>query len=198
MIASADLRATLERSSDHRPLRAYLQQLVGQPFLLLRFSYGDELTFHLGRPREYRSSKLAHLTKGEYIIGARTSSWFLKAGLTSTVIIGTARPIAVASKDLTPLTPEHVETTDLLRAGSRVICAEVIKVGTRARSAYGFGLLLLLEEGASLWIRPSPSLKRRTRPPEIADWEIFTPYDRYLSVGPGLHWSYMPSRSTQD
>jgi len=64
MISFVDLRATRERSADYLELRAYLQQLVGQPFLFLRFSYGDELTLHVGQPTQYRSSRLTHLARG--------------------------------------------------------------------------------------------------------------------------------------
>ena len=198
MIASVDLRATREQSSNHLELRAYLQQLVGQPFLLIRFSYGDELTLHFGQPRQYRSSKLAHLTKGSYIIGARASSWFLRTDSPPTVVIGTARPASFASKHLRPLTYEQVEESVLLRAGARVVGVDAIMLGTGRRSAYGFGLSALLEDGASLLVLPPPIVKRNSRSGHVADWEIFTPYERYFSVGPGLRWSYLTSRASKE
>jgi hypothetical protein len=198
LIAVVDFRAARRRSSDHCELRAYLQQLVGQPFLLIRFSYGDEFTLHLGQPREYRSSKLSHLTKGSYVIGARASSWFLKAHRPPSVIIGTAQPMSKAAKHLKPLKPELLEASKLLRLGARIVCVDAITLGTGRRSAYGFGLSVLFEDETSLLILPSPTPRQRQRSSQIADWEVFTPYDRYCRVGPGLHWSYLPSRASND
>ena len=73
MLATVDLRGVQTRSADSELLQAYLQQMVGQPFLHFRFSYGDELNLHLGQPRPYSSPKLAHLVKGSYVLGARAS-----------------------------------------------------------------------------------------------------------------------------
>jgi hypothetical protein len=197
MIASVDLRATRPQSSDHLGLRAYLQQLVGQPFLSFRFSYGDELTLHFGEPRKYTTPTLTHLTKGSYIIGARASSWFLTTRSPPTVIIGTAQPVSSRTNHIRPLTKEQVETSELVESGTRIVAVDAVTLGTAKRSAYGFGLSLLLADGSSILLLPPPMLKRILRSQQIADWEIFTPYDRYLSVGPGLRWCYLASRTAK-
>jgi len=194
MISFVDLRATRERSSDYLELRAYLQQLVGQPFRFLRFSYGDELTLHVGQPTQYRSSRLAHLSRGSYVIGARASYWFLRTHVPPAIIVGDSRPLSYASKHRKPLTPEQVEKSELLRPGARIAGVDAITLGTGTRSAYGFGLSLSLEDSASLLVLPAPRLGRNRRQQLVADWEVFTPYERYLSVGPGLRWSYLSSR----
>lgn len=197
MIALLDFRATLECSSDHTRLRTCLQQLLGQPFLLMRLSYGDEVTLHFGQPGRYRSSKLAHLTKGSYVIGARASSWFLKTDEPPTVLMGTARPMSIAAKNFKRLTPEQVETSNALRVGARIVCTEAIQLETK-ESTYGFGFSAALEDGASLLIVPPRAPKKRARGNDVADWEVFTPHDRYLTVGPGLRWSYLPSRAADE
>jgi hypothetical protein len=138
------------------------------------------------------------LTKGSYIVGARASSWFLRIHSPPTVVIGTARPMSFASKHLRPLTHDQVEGSELLRPGARVVCVDAIMLGTGRGSAYGFGLSALLEDGASLLILPSPILKRNPRSDHVADWEVFTPYERYFSVGPGLRWSYLTSRASNE
>lgn len=195
MISSVDLRGTRERSSNADELRAYLQQLVGQPFLWIRFSYGDELTLHFGQPRQYRSSRLARLTKGSYIIGARASSWFLRTNVPPTVIVGTSRPTSFTAKNLKPLTPEQTERSEFLTPGSRILAVDAINLGTGTGPAYGFGLSVLLEDSASLMVLPPATTKRNHGRQRVADWEVFTPYERYLAVGPRLCWSYLSSRT---
>ena len=197
MIARVDLHATVESASGHDRLRMYLQQLVGQPFLLLRFSYGDELTVHLGEPRQYRSPKMSDSKKGSYIVAARASSWFLKTGSPPRVMAGLSRPIPFRSKDLVHLTPVQAEKSESLKIGARVLCAEVFAFSEGRDTADAFGLAVLLEEGASLLILPSATSRRGTQLADVADWEVFTPHERYLRVGPGLRWSYLPSRTSR-
>lgn len=194
MISMVNLNTTRERSSDALELRAYLQQLVGQPLLFIRFSYGDELTLHFGQPLKYKSSKLANLSRGSYIIGARASFWLLRTHVPAAVVIGTSSASRLWSKHKS-LTPEDVEESDFLRPGTRIVTADPFALTTGTRSPYGFGLSLLLEHGASLLVIPSRPSRRNHRRHRVADWEVFTPYDRYLAAGPGLFWSYRLSRT---
>jgi hypothetical protein len=199
VIASIDLRKTRRRSSDHVALRGYLQQLVGQPFLFVRFSYGDEIVLHFGQARPYPSPKLRHLTKGSYLIAARASSWFLTTQARPTVVVGSAEPVSLESKQLKLLTPEQLEKSKLLTAGARILVADAIQLRSGRRPAYGFGFSAVLEDGSSFLIRPplGPAAGSKTggRSREVADWEVFTPHERYLRVGPGVQWSYLASRS---
>ncbi len=198
MISRIDLRATLQRSSDRAELQTYLQQLVGQPFLFLQFSYGDELTLHFGRlgqSSSTSSSSLARLSKGSYIIGARASSWFVTAQMSPYLLVARSQPASRAQKHFTQVTPEQLEASEFLRPGKRIVAVNTSTLGTRTRSAYAFGLSVLLEDDAALSILPSATSKRHHRKHEVADWEIFTPYERYFAVGPGARWSYLPSRT---
>jgi hypothetical protein len=198
MISGINLLATRERSSDRLELRAYLQQLVGQPLLFLRFSYGDELTLHFGHPTHYASSKLAHMTKGSYVIGARASFWYLRTHMPPAIIAGESRPVSQAPRYRKQLTPEQVERADILKKDVRIVGVDAIILGTVTRSAYGFGLSLLLEDDASLLILPARRRGQNSRQRPVSDWEVFTPYGRYLSVGPGLRWSYLSSRTAAE
>ena len=52
-------------------------------------------------------------------------------------------------------------------------------------------------DGSVLTIVPTPEevappSEGRELPP-IPDWELFTPYNRFLRVGPGQTWAYLPS-----
>lgn len=196
MIASFDLRAVRKASSSHAALRACLQQLVGQPFLLLRFAYADEFTLHFGPARKYRSPKLAHLERGSYIIAARASSWFLNTRSPPAVIFGSEQALTLPARDRAELTPETLERSGRLRRGARITAIDAIRLGTR-RLAYGFGLSLLLDDGSSLVIEPPPPNRASRTIRGIADWEVFTPHERYLRIGPGLQWSYLESRSPE-
>jgi hypothetical protein len=119
----------------------------------------------------------------------------LKTQSPPTVVLGTSRSASSWSKHLKPLIPEQVETAQLLRPGARVSAVYAVPVETGRLSAYGFGLSALLEDEASVVILPSRAPRQRPRRDQIADWEVFTPYERYLKVGPGLRWSYLPSRT---
>jgi hypothetical protein len=201
VIASIDLRKTRRQSSDHAALRGYLQQLVGQPFLFVRFSYGDEIVLHFGEAKPYPSPKLAHLTKGSYLVAARASSWFLTTQAPPTVIVGSEEPVSLASKQLKPLTPQRLEKSKQFTAGARILAADPIQVRNGRRPAYAFGFSAVLDDGSSFLIRPPFATVGRTkvrdRSPEIADWEVFTPHGHYLRVGPGVRWSYLPSKSVR-
>ncbi len=193
MLETVDLRGVRTKSKEAEGLRAYLQQLVGEPFLLFRFSYGDELFFHFGLPRGYASGKLKHLTQGSYVVGARASKWFLKA-VSPPVVAFTSEPGSVpAPPERKPITRREIESALFFQRGARVVSANPILWDARPGASLAFGLSLTLSDGSSLLIGPSSS-EQPSSEDDVADWEVFTPYDRYLRVGPRMQWSYLPSR----
>lgn len=194
MITFVDLRATRERSADHAELRAYLQQLVGQPFLFISFSYGDELTLHFGQTQSYDSPKLSHLRRGSYVIAARASSWFLSSQTSPSLVIGTEEPLSFSSQEAQPLAPQDLEAREVIKAGVRIVAVDAIRLKTSAKASYAFGLSMSLQDGTSAFVLPLPDSDNDVVS-GVADWEIFTPYDRFLTVGPELRWSYLDSTS---
>jgi hypothetical protein len=198
MIGVIDLHNIRSKSGDLFGLRAYLQQLVGQPFLHFRFSYGDELSLHLGQPRQYASPKLKHLVQGSYVIATRASQWLLRSNSPPRVLVGSEDNGKPLPDDLKPITKQDVETSDLVQRGARIVFAEAVMMGPPQTSVFGFGLSVLLSDGSSLLIVPEAVEQPQSQDEELADWEVFTPHDRYLRVGPGAHWSYLPSRNTAD
>lgn len=186
MLEMIDLRGERTKSSDPIQLQAYLQQLVGEPFLLLRFSYGDELALHFGKAREYDSPRMKHRVKGSHILGMRASKWLLKSSSPPVLVIGSAENGATPGS-LT-LTKEQLEAADFIRPGS-IVVAVAVRPMTNSIAA-GFGLSLLLSDGSAFLVTPEAIQS------DPADWELFTPYERFLKVGPGLEWSYLSTRKT--
>ena len=194
MLGTLDLRGVQQDSHDVGALRGYLQQLVGEPFLQTRFSYGDELTLHFGKPRTSRSKKLAHVSEGSYIVAARASSWYFKTATGPTVTMATNTSAVSIPNGFIALTAEQIEGSELAQPGARIIAADASVVLCETAQA-GFACALLLSDGSSLLIAPDPELAASAEQ-DVADWEIFTPHERYLRVGPGPNWSYLPSTST--
>jgi len=193
MLQSVDLLAVQRKSSDQSVLRAYLQQLVGQPFLHFRFSYGDELSLHFGSPRSYSSRRLKHLTKGSYIVAARASNWFLGATDPPATIMGTSDNSTSLPGGAQPVSKAQLETSSFVKQGARILAADPILYASASHSHTGFALVLLLSDGSTFFI--CPSLDDPVQEDDVvSDWEVFTPHERCIEVGPGLQWSYVDTR----
>ncbi len=197
MVATVDLRSTCEPASDDLSgLWTYLQQLVGQPFLFFRQSYGDELTLHLGTPREPMSPKLRRRNRGSYVLTLRGSIWSLLSG-THSELTFTDPCLKPETTHARQVDLAELEKTLPIEPGTPIELARPF----RSEATGGFGLLLVFADQSRLMIRPSPissSDSNAVELPEIADWELFTPYGRYLRVGPGPTWSYLPSGSEEE
>jgi hypothetical protein len=193
MVGTVDLRSAHGPTLDEAPwLGAYLQQIVGQPFLFFREPYGGELTMHLGTPVIVQppSPKLKPKTRGTYVLTFRGSAWSLvsgpKASLTMTWPFPS--PEAVAGR---PIELKELEKSSPVLPGAPVLWA------VPGLAPAGFGILLSFADGSRLALMPDPTpeaLEDEELPP-IADWELFTPHGMYLKVGPGPKWGYLPSRS---
>lgn len=193
MLAMIDLRGEQTKSGDTLQLQAYLQQLVGEPFLHFRFSYGDELALHFGTARGYDSPRMKHRVKKSYILGMRASNWYLKSSSPSVLVIGSADN-AGDLRGIVALTKEQLEAAAFIRPGSIVVSANVRPM-TNPTMAAGYGVSLDLSDGSAFLVRPE-AIHSESPESDIADWELFTPYERFLRVGPGLEWSYLSTRRT--
>jgi hypothetical protein len=201
MVGVVDLKSTHESTTgDLAGLWVYLQQIVGEPFLILRETYGGELTLHLGAAREAASPKLRHRTRGSYVLTLRASNWSFVTGsqLALSLADPSTEPGLPFGPSLAPdsFHPQQVELADLekkppIAPGVRIESAKPFLVDFFS----GIGLFLVFEDQSRLTVRPSvdPSPGNKEDSPEIADWELFTPHGRYLRVGPGSRWAYLPS-----
>jgi len=191
MLAAIDLNGFEADSKDCLLLQAFLQQLVGQPLLAVRFSYGDELNLHFGRPQPHRSPKMAHLVRGQYILGARASRWQMLSATTAKLIRMPVNGSGPLADEWRPLTPQQVEQGDFIPSGTRVAAAESLALDSES-----IGLMLAFMDGSVLSIIPARSTDE-VGVAEVADWELFTPHARWLRVGPGARWSCLPSRADE-
>jgi hypothetical protein len=205
MIAVIDLKETQIDRSDVADLQTLLKQLIGQPFHFFRVSYGDEMRLHLGTLQSYSNPRLRGRMKGSYILSARASSW---------IVFSAPRRVLATSDDVENSQPDthgaklldikSLETGNFITPGSLVESARV------NRSAHGFTLLLVFSDDSTIFIRPTPEsyesvaegetrsdehAETEAAETEIADWELLTPHQRILTVGPGLRWSYVDSTS---
>ena len=195
MLGTVDFSGIQPDCTDHFLLEVYLQQLVGQPLLHFRFSYGDELTVHFGEPRPYSSAKLKHLIKGSYILGTRASNWYLTTVAPPMVLIGTQDSTLHTTTNLQPLSKQDLESAPLISPGTRVHSATVLAVGNPTSSGQGYRLSIMFTDGAVLRVSPEFAEKPADAENTIADWELLTCHDRYLRAGPGWYWSYSVSRN---
>ena len=193
MFGMIDLKDVQPSSTDLRELRWLLRQLIAEPFLFFRVSYGDELTLHLGAPRESsgHDPRMQHRRRGSYVVGARASAWFLRAA-SPLLLIGVEDGETDAPARLKKLDVKDLESGEFIRPGAALVDATAIP------TPLGFALLLSFSDGSVLRIVPSPSRGDEDGDEEVADWEVFTPHDRYLRAGPGLRWAYLPSDGKTD
>src|SRR5262249_12124170 len=142
MVGTVDLQSTCESTSeDVSGLWTYLQQIVGQPFLFFRQSYGDELTLHLGTLREVASPKLRRRRRGW---------WSWKSGGSIGSLLGdTHRELRVADPLSRPempppgqLEPAEWERAPPIEPGTLVELARPF----RSEASGGFGLLLVFAD----------------------------------------------------
>jgi hypothetical protein len=189
MIELLDFQVIKESSEDPNELTVLLTQLLGQPFLFFRVSYGDELALHLGESREYSHPKMKHLRKGSYILSARASAWYMRPDSQPIMYAGAGDLTDDATSVSQKVDIREIESRPLVKPGEVVARVDLLP------SSDGFGLALVLSDRSTLIIVPPsapPSMDADDDEEDnVADWELFTPYHRYLRVGPGPRWAYL-------
>jgi hypothetical protein len=90
-----------------------------------------------------------------------------------------------------------------LEAGGFITPGSIITFAGASRSVHGFALELRFSDDSRTSILPVPESYESVpegetdsdviAAVEISDWEILTPYERILRVGPGLRWDYVDS-----
>lgn len=197
MISAFNLRDIQEPvEGDLGALKLYLQQILGQPFLFFRESYGDELTIHLGHPNERKSPRLKNRVRGSYVVTVRGSLWTMVAAEKGMLILSDP-PKELNSAALKKLSFNELQETPLISPDANVVWATPFD-----DLSGGIALALGFSDHGRFIIRPAPQHPEEVGSedgdlPEIADWEIYTPLGRYLRVGPGQKWAYLPSTSKE-
>lgn len=188
MVVATDFRGTAPRTSgDVRGMRPYLAQLLGEPFLFARESYGDELTLHFGPEVELPPFRGARRTEGAHVLALRASVWALKSVPWAALVSGD-EPAAVPGA--VPVELSELEKRPPIAPGARVT-----RIDVRAFHGIGWpgGIELLLQFSDNSVFEVRPRYDPADPAPELADWELFTPFRRYLRAGPGVQWEYAAS-----
>ena len=199
MIELIDLKEIRHDGSDLSDLQAMLKQLVGQPFLFFRVSYGDELRFHLGDLQSDSNPRMRGRTKGSYIVGARASLW----------MVYSAPQHVLATSDDDRARPSETQAVarwvdiKTIETGGFITPGSIITSAGADHSAPGFSLRLHFSDGSTAYTRPAPDPDEVEPDGEegspdvggldIPDWEVLTTHQRILKVGPGPRWSYLDS-----
>lgn len=150
--------ATLRRD-DLEGLQTILDGLTGQPFLMARRVYGDELRLHFGRPVPYDGAALAGQQHGEWVLGTRASPWQLA---------GPGGPVTGAQR------PPDAPAAELdVLAGTKV---------TQARVSPDFDLQIAFNNRFAFIVTVNGD------DDDLASWEFFTPGQLVIIIGPGRYW----------
>ncbi len=94
--------------------------------------------------------------------------------------------------DSTPVSLGDLETRPPIPPGERIVGIDVRAIRSLDWPG-GIELGLRFSDESILTVTP----RRDPDDPlcDLADWELFTPYDRYIKAGPGMQWEYSPSNS---
>ena len=195
MIELIDLAKTRLDSDDANDLRSLLKQLINQPFVAFRVSYGDELQIHLGETHLSKHPKGREMMLGVYIVTTRASAWSLISGTRSVLLTNATE--AEPSTESKMLTSNH-QNIHVIESASYITSGSTIQSATPFVTKHGFGLSLKFTDCSEFFLTPSAPEPEDDEFP-IADWEVFTPREHLLKVGPGPTWSYMlDSASPED
>ena len=186
MVLQVDLQEK-HASQSASELSEFVRMLVGQPLLQVTVSYGDELCLHLGEPVPCSSPKMKGKVKGSYIIGTRASKWYFSSS--DWLIVSDDKPVK-QSKHVKRLKADQLKDLVSKKRGARVVSAEARLIKRSRTAPIGFGLFLGLQDGSALAII---SVESAPGSRHIADWEIFTPSDKYLRAWPQARWEFAPS-----
>ena len=172
----------------------HLLRLVGEPFLFLRRSYGDELVLHFGErilgPARVTKHGEFRYEHGTYGLHLRGSAWVLKGGRIPDVF-GGGRVADLKSLLGEPMQPADVVAHAPVTPGARVTGVTPFTVGDPGVS---IAVRVDLSDGSALVVLPTTEEDIEPEPEgttlhELADWEVRTPQGT-LQVGPGLKWHF--------
>ena len=188
-----DIRTSVE--GDLAGLGLYLQQLIGEPLLFFRQSYADELTIHFGTPIERTSPKLENRIRGSYVLATRGSLWTLISTAQGRLILSDL-PRQMSDAGLSRLIVTDLEHSPPVSAGAKLAWALPYPDDLSG----GIALALGFSDQTRLVIRPEPPFFEAVVSSaeigrDVADWELLTPIGRYLTIGPGRRWAYLPSKA---
>jgi hypothetical protein len=154
--------------NDLDQIKAIAQPLIGELCWKAGFSYGDELVLDFGERIPYKTPRGIQ-ENGSWSLGTRGTNWELK--LAGKIVLTSDAEPEVMREQSKQIEGHHLRAIDI--------------------GYPRLDLTLTFENNLQLQILPEPDDDEFD---EIAYWELFTPDDHLLSVGPKLTWSYGSSK----
>lgn len=156
----------IQTASDLNPLHEIARRAVGELCWKTSLNYRHEITLHFGEPIAYTCHTQLGKDHGSWILGTRGAVWQLEIAGGTTVPGQTG--LDGISQALHHLEGHSMTTIEITYPDLRVVVD--------------------WSNGDQLILIPTSDDN------DLPDWEIFTPEQRVLQVGPGITWSYGQSR----
>ncbi|MGI0484691.1 hypothetical protein ACN4EK_04580 [Pantanalinema rosaneae CENA516] len=156
----------IHTASDLDPLHELLGQAIGELCWKTSLNYHHEITLHFGEPIAYTCHTQLGKDHGSWILVTRGAVWQLeRTG-------GTTVPGQTGLEDFSQMLT-HLE-------GQSMTAIEITYPDLQ--------VVIDWSNGDRLTLIPTSDDN------DLPDWELFTPEQRVLQVGPGVTWSYGQSR----
>jgi len=184
---------------DFALMRGLARQLIGEPVLFGAISYPRELTIHFGSPVEFRGPKGKVLTEGTYVLGTVGSAWNVKSAPQGRQVVDMSRlPRPVGAMPPYPAISDG-DFKQFLKKLSGTTVRDVDIYNHKD----GYSLQVFFSDGSLVEVIPTSDHFAEVDvndpfPVPPPDWELFTPYNHYLRVGPGFEWRYAPSDKPEE
>ncbi|CAG0970200.1 hypothetical protein ANRL3_01448 [Anaerolineae bacterium] len=154
------------KATDLEKLGEITSGMLGATCWRANLGYGDELRLDIGARLPYSQPSMTGGEKGAWMLGTRGTVWRLDCP---------SETLATSEDDPEILKQKlhHVEGTTI----------------TAFETSYpDLALTVTFSNGCKLTLFPSTEDDS-----DLPYWELFTPYQMLLKVGPGAVWSYIPS-----
>lgn len=165
---TTNLVKNITQPSDLEQLHQIISGVIGETCWKASLSYGDELTLHIGAKIPYSQKSMTGREKGAWILGTRATQWRLDSP-TQTLVSSNDEPEIIRHK------------VDAIKDST------IAGIETYYRN---LALTVTFSNGYKLILLPSSEDNV-----DLPYWEMFTPYQMVLKVGPGARWSYISSNS---
>lgn len=156
----------IQTVEDLTSLHDIVGRVVGELCWKISLNYRQELTLHFGEPIAYTCHTQLGKDHGSWILGTRGAVWQLKRSSGTTVSGQTG--LDAISPVIHQLEGQSMAAIEVTYPDLRVV--------------------IDWSNGDQLTLIPTSDDQ------DLPDWELFTPEQRALQVGPGITWSYGQSR----
>ncbi len=160
----ANIERYVKSPEDLKELHELTKAIIGEPCWKIRLGYADELKLDIGGHIPYKNRLLAGKEHGTWRLGSRGTDWTLE--LPDKTVISSN-----AERDALQFPIQGVTNTNIV---------------TFEAQFPGLGLVVGFSNGAILRIQPGPEDDEF----DVAYWELFTPWETFVSVGPSSSWTY--------